>query len=566
MRFYKFIFLKFFLITFTLILIFLLRFKEEREIKKEAGELIDLFEPLFESILSASYYIDDLYFKNLEGLSKLIVPDLRSDSIMKIALSSGFYEITILDKNLKVIKSTSRKINQFLESEILRKARDEMINNDSLFYLVEKEGYYVFMIKNIKDLIEKKREAGLKKVLERLGQEKKVEYVALESEGEIVFSSKKISPIKDKKIFSDIINQNKVVVKKAKINEEEVVEVLKPFFFKNSPVGILRLGISMDSLKTKFLLINWIIALNITIFLILFGLVLYYFFGGKKYILSDVVDDLSIYKIYDSQIRKIYGKSLPLLSSDFKDKSQFLYRSGNDYYLAIRSKDLILFFKINEFMKIFLEKEKKKEEESILRILSSFAHELKNPLNSLKLMVYRLKEKLKDEYPQLESAINSLTVSIEEFMNLLRPFYLNKEKVMIKEFIEKIIKKMEPELRENRIEVNLKGIDKELLFDPIQMEKVFLNLFKNAIEAQPEGGKIDIEIYEKDSTVFIKIKDYGIGIKKENLERIFEPYFTTKKKGTGLGLFTVKKIIESHGFEIFVSSEEGKGTEFIIKT
>ncbi|MEN3044516.1 MAG: HAMP domain-containing sensor histidine kinase [Candidatus Hydrothermales bacterium] len=543
-----------------------MKFREESEIKKEAGELIDLFDPSFESILNASYYIDDLYFKNLEGISKLIGPNLRNDSLMKIAFLAGFYEITVLNKNLKVIRSTTRKIGEFLESEIIRKAKDEMINNDSLFYLTEEENYYILMIKDIKDLKEKKRESGLKKVLEKLSQEKKIEYVALESEGGTVFSSKKIEPIEDKKIFSDIINQNKIVVKKIKINEEEVIEVLKPFFFKNNPVGILRLGISMDSLKKRFFLINWILILNIFIFLISFFLTLYYFYGGRRYILGDIFGDFSIYKIHNSQTKRIYGKNLSILGFNFKDKEQFLYRFDNDYYLANRSGNLIVFLKINEFMKIFIEKEKKKEEESILRILSSFAHELKNPLNSLKLIVYRLKGKLKDEYPELETALNSLTDSIEEFMNLLRPFYLSRERIKIKEFLERIIKKMELELKDNKIEVILKGSDKELFLDPVQMEKVFVNLIKNAMEAQPDGGKIDIEIYEEKGSLFIKIRDYGMGIKKEYLEKIFEPYFTTKKKGTGLGLFVVKRIVESHGFEIFVNSEEGKGSEFVIKT
>lgn len=278
------------------------------------------------------------------------------------------------------------------------------------------------------------------------------------------------------------------------------------------------------------------------------------------------MSDYSIYKIENNKFQKVYGKELNLSKLDFKDKRQILCRLNEDYYFAERDNDFIIFLKINEFMELFKESEKKREEEGILRILSSFAHEIKNPLNSLKLISYRLKDKIKEDYPEFEKALNSLTNSIEEFMNLLRPFYLKKERVKVKDFIESVIKKIEGDLKDNKIEVVIKGLNKELFFDLNQMEKVFLNLIRNAIEAQPEGGRIDIEVFEEKGRLMIKVKDYGIGIKRENLDRIFEPYFTTKKSGTGLGLFTVKRIIESHGFEISVNSEEGKGTEFIIKT
>lgn len=543
-----------------------LKIKENSEIRKESEELITLFEPSFESILNTSYFIDELYYKNLENLADFLNPNLSEDSLLKIAFLNNFYEITILDKNLRVILSTGRKKNSAIEKKIFEKGKKESIEGDSLFYLINKENYSILMIKDIKDLIEKKSKSGLKKMLEKLSKEERIEYISLESNGETVFSSKKIEPVEDRKLIDKIVKKEMIVIQKRKIYDEEVLEVLKAFFFRNSPVGILRLGISLDRFRNRILVINLILISGIFLFVFSFILFILSFYDRFKYFPSLILRDYSIYRIEGTKLQKVYGRELSLTGLDFRDRNQILYKINEDYYLVQKSNNMVIFFKINEFIEFFKEREKKKEEEGILRILSSFAHEIKNPLNSLKLISYRLKDKIKDDYPDFERTLNSLANSVEEFMNLLRPFYLKKEKVKIRDFIEGVIEKIEGELKENKIELEIKGINKEVYFDLSQMEKVFLNLIKNAIEAQPEGGKIDIEIFEEKGRLVVKVRDYGIGIKKENLERIFEPYFTTKKGGTGLGLFTVKRIIESHGFEIFADSEEGKGTEFIIKT
>ena len=566
MKFYRlsiFIFLgSLFLIIFSVIL----KIKENSEIRKEAEELITLFEPSFESILNALYSIDELYYENIDKISKIINPEIDRDSILKIAVSNDFFEITVIDKKGKVLVSTGRKKGDKIERFLIQKGKEESIEGDSLFYLSDKRNYSVLLVKDIRDLKEKKKEAGLKKMLEKVSKEKRIEYIALESEGETIFSSKKIEPLRDKKLIDRIIKKNEILIKERMVSDENVLEVLKAFFFRENPVGILRLGISLDRFRNRILILNLILISGILMLILSVFLV---FAGIKERHLvlpSRVLRDYSIYRIEKDGLKRIYGEELRPDFEFFRNGNQFLYRKNGSYYLAHKGEKFIIFIKIDEFMNIFKEKEKRREEESILRVLSSFAHEIKNPLNSLKLIIYRLKGKIGEDYEELEKSLNSLTDSIEEFMNLLRPFYLKKEKIKIKEFIEDICKKLEMELRGRGIDVEIAGVEKEVLMDRGQMEKVFMNLIKNAIEAQPEGGKIDIKIYEEKGRVCVSVKDYGIGIKKENLDKIFEPYFTTKKKGTGLGLFTVKRIIESHGFEIYVKSEEGKGTEFIIKT
>ena len=94
------------------------------------------------------------------------------------------------------------------------------------------------------------------------------------------------------------------------------------------------------------------------------------------------------------------------------------------------------------------------------------------------------------------------------------------------------------------------------------MQRVFINLIKNAIEAMPEGGKLIIGTSEVNDSVEFSFSDTGIGIPKENMEKIFTPLFTTKTKGMGLGLPICKRMIEAHGGSISAESTVGKGATF----
>ncbi|MDP2964878.1 MAG: ATP-binding protein [Pelolinea sp.] len=103
-----------------------------------------------------------------------------------------------------------------------------------------------------------------------------------------------------------------------------------------------------------------------------------------------------------------------------------------------------------------------------------------------------------------------------------------------------------------------------VMVDAGQIEQVLINLFTNAYQAMPEGGKLIISGIDNKDRVSPKVKDTGIGIAKENLEKIFEPLFTTKAKGIGLGLTVTKLLTEANEGTISVESEVGKGTVFTV--
>ena len=104
-----------------------------------------------------------------------------------------------------------------------------------------------------------------------------------------------------------------------------------------------------------------------------------------------------------------------------------------------------------------------------------------------------------------------------------------------------------------------------LKFDPMQIRQVFLNLFINSAEAMIGGGTLSVNIHYKDGCVIAQVIDTGGGIEKSHIEKLFEPFFSTKVKGVGLGLAIAKEIIENHKGMIDIESRLGHGTTFIIR-
>ena len=107
------------------------------------------------------------------------------------------------------------------------------------------------------------------------------------------------------------------------------------------------------------------------------------------------------------------------------------------------------------------------------------------------------------------------------------------------------------ELDDNNLSVSL---------DRDQLIQIFINIIQNSVEAMSNGGNLSIKTYSQSNRVFIEIKDEGVGIKQEDMKKLFNPFFSTKKRGTGLGLYIIKRIIENNGGNIYIESREGTGT------
>jgi PAS domain S-box-containing protein len=206
---------------------------------------------------------------------------------------------------------------------------------------------------------------------------------------------------------------------------------------------------------------------------------------------------------------------------------------------------------------------------------ATVAHEVKNPLGGIRGFADLLHRDLEESDPRKKSVekimegVETLDRIVVSLLNYTKAIRLDFHQIEFISFIDEVIKFFEIDLaREKRkIHIDRKYPEKELLcrIDPEQFRQVMLNLLHNATQAMPHGGIIGVEVNEEKKRVVLKISDTGMGMNKATLEKLFTPFFTTKEHGTGLGLSTVKKIVEAHGGDIKVESELGKGaTVFVI--
>ncbi|MEM3136424.1 MAG: HAMP domain-containing sensor histidine kinase [Candidatus Nitrosotenuis sp.] len=199
---------------------------------------------------------------------------------------------------------------------------------------------------------------------------------------------------------------------------------------------------------------------------------------------------------------------------------------------------------------------------------SRLAHDLQNPLTIIKNTVEILKlkqpeldKKTQENYERIERATSRMSQLIHDILDYVRTSSPLREKISLVSLLKTVIGDLSvPE----DIRIILPDEDVEVYGDVKQLEIVFSNLIVNAIQAIEKIGKIMIQASETDGSVVIDVIDNGHGIEKKNLTKIFEPLFTTKQGGTGLGLASCRSIIENHGGTIECSSVVGKGTVFTI--
>ena len=197
-------------------------------------------------------------------------------------------------------------------------------------------------------------------------------------------------------------------------------------------------------------------------------------------------------------------------------------------------------------------------------------HEVKNSAGILHGLMELLKRNLKNEDRRLAEEISSeithLSHSLKRSLPLVNPRELSVSPIQITELLNRVLFLAQEYLRKNRItlEKRYKKVLPEVKGDPELLQEAFLNLLSNGIEQMPKGERFIIAVFPKGSSLHVEFIDSGPGIPRENLTKIFTPFFSTKKEGLGLGLSLVQKIIKRHKGKITVESEEGKGSRFII--
>ncbi len=207
------------------------------------------------------------------------------------------------------------------------------------------------------------------------------------------------------------------------------------------------------------------------------------------------------------------------------------------------------------------------------QVVAEISHEIKNPLMMIGGFARQLAKESRDEksLTKLNIIVNEVQ-RLESLLKEMRDFYLPRalevKEIEINALLRQISYFIKEDCKKRNIHLELRTDQEELFVegDRARLEQVLLNLAKNALEAMEQGGTISFVSGLKRGIVEINVVDQGIGIPEEDKEKIFSPFYTTKKQGTGLGLSVCKRIIEEHpGSSLSFTSDKGKGSTFVIR-
>jgi len=250
----------------------------------------------------------------------------------------------------------------------------------------------------------------------------------------------------------------------------------------------------------------------------------------------------------------------------------FLHSLVRNSLLAFVAMNIVFLF-IKYFMlkgKVRREKEQTEHQklELIGNLAASTAHEIRNPLTGIKGLVNLLSEEYKDKKAQfyfevIQNEVNRINDIVSELLVLGRP---SVHTLKIYDANE-IMKEIEPIIRseanymEIQLDINFTTSPLPIACVKNQLKQVILNLTKNSLHAMKDGGLLKITLQQQNNACLLSVEDNGVGIPREALKQVFNPFFTMKKDGSGIGLTVCKRIIDSYGGTISIESNEGKGTK-----
>ncbi len=357
--------------------------------------------------------------------------------------------------------------------------------------------------------------------------------------------------------------KNKNLMITAKIGEESkkdgqrLYDVIMPVSIKGQNLGYIHISMILDDYK--FLQRrNHVKRLLSTLFAFSIGIVV-------SLILADRYVD-PIKKIAKASSKIAEGKLVKIQESDRKDEIGVLVRSFNDMVEKLAER------------KDLEEKLKKTEQLSMIgQLASGIAHEIRNPLNFLSLSVGHIRERLAEEGIPESDDINDLLDNLKKelyrvnelvhnFLFIGKPIVLHRTWVNAEALMQDVLYLVGDKIREG-IEISCEqlGGNVRIYCDKEYMRMCLTNLILNSAQAIEDKGHITVTFASADGMTSISVSDNGKGVQGEDIEKIFEPYYSTKKLGIGLGLTITKRLVEEHGGAISAESVAGEKTAVTIR-
>jgi signal transduction histidine kinase len=207
------------------------------------------------------------------------------------------------------------------------------------------------------------------------------------------------------------------------------------------------------------------------------------------------------------------------------------------------------------------------------QLAAGIAHEIRNPLTSINILIHSLRQNISsgesrsEDFKVIEEEIHRINEIVDQFLRFAKPAPPHLERTEVTSIFEEILQLLRPQMEKLRISVEKDFRSVPLItIDNEQMKQVILNLLMNSIQAMPEGGqfRLEGEVSKDGQWVELSIRDSGVGIPPEDMDKLFDPFFSTKEGGIGLGLSIAHRIIDQHHGKIEVTSNPNEGTIFTV--
>lgn len=492
----------------------------------------------------------------------------------------------------------------------------------------KKEGGAIVVNVDASYLLEFKKRIGFGKMLQDIGTNPGIVYIVLQDEAGIIAATKNItdiSSLKSDNFLLNTYNKDTLSTRIFDFNEQEVFEVVKPLTIDGEKLGLFRLGLSMDQMHALELrMVRRGITISVIIFILAIvsisivtinqnlkfvsgeykkiqtytGNILHSITDGI--ITSDKNGRITIFnsmavKIFNTGEEDIIGKNIfEFLGDDFYEvKNKFISKTTvesllikfNDRVLDVsttyifdKNNDIESFtIVIRDITKIIAMEEQVKLREKLSamgELASGVAHEVRNPLNAISMVAQRYKKEFipkenPEEYNKVTDVLLSETKRVNEiiegFLKFSRPGKINLQRCSAGELINEIDLLYKPQFVAKGLQFNIiKSNDADILIDKELIKQALMNLLQNALDST-EKGYVELKFSSQNDKIMFTVEDTGEGISKQDIEKIFNLYFTTKVKGTGIGLSIVQQIISQHKGFITVESEIDKGSKFKIE-
>ncbi len=488
----------------------------------------------------------------------------------------------------------------------------------------EKGGVIVVSIDS-NALLQFRKKIGFGKLIAEISDNEHVVFLALQDTSGILAATKNVvslERIEDDPVLKDVFEKDISYSREKIFNDELVYEVIHPFEYNSEVIGIFRMGLALGGVKAinerilrRLIVISGVLVLIGFLLFTLMSVKQQYDVVNNQYgvvqtyygnILQNIADGVISYDKNGriTMINKAAGEILGikyagLLDEDIsklpvelfdvyaerpvpgvkefmmRDKVIALARSsvkdqnGDDLTMILVIRDLTE-------QRLLEEQIKQKEKLSAMgKLASGVAHEIRNPLNAISTIVQQFDidfepKENSDEYHSLAKLVGNEVRRLNEIINQFVEFARPKKPALHECKANALFDEL---LQLTRKEAAAKNIEVEAFIDDIgivvwdgdQIKQSLLNLTKNAVESFAGEGLIRITVKNQKDIVKIKIEDNGEGISEENLNKIFDLYFTTKQSGTGLGLSIVHRIITDHKGTISAESKPGQGTAFYVR-